>query len=170
MTSSAVLLSSGQASGGAQAKQDTAIIQISKVVPLQASILDQPWEGAFALPSREEIADIPMPELPNVEPPSPKTQFETIAQYLQVCFTGSPIQLATAVLLLCYSFATALLLLCYCCATALLLLCYSFATALLLLCYCLALTNLHVYPVYCCCTGIIRHHCVWKMSRWAVCR
>lgn len=58
-------------------------------VELQASILDQPWQGAIALPTRDEIADIPMPELPNLEPPSPRTQFETIAQYLQVCFTGS---------------------------------------------------------------------------------
>ncbi|DBA81363.1 hypothetical protein WJX79_002588 [Trebouxia sp. C0005] len=49
-----------------------------------ASILDQAWGGRIALPTREEVAAIPMPELPNLEPPSPRTQFETIAQYLQV--------------------------------------------------------------------------------------
>lgn len=59
-----------------------------EVVALQASILDQAWEGTIALPSREEVANIPMPELPNLDPPSPRTQFDTIAQYLQVCFTG----------------------------------------------------------------------------------
>lgn len=59
------------------------------VVALQASILSEAWKGAITLPTREEIADIPMPELPNLEPPSPRTQFETIAQYLQVGFPGS---------------------------------------------------------------------------------
>lgn len=57
---------------------------------VQASILDQAWGGDIALPTREEVAAIPMPGLPNLEPPSPRTQFETIAQYLQVqssCYT-----------------------------------------------------------------------------------
>ena len=54
------------------------------VCVVQPSILDQPWGGTFQLPSLEEVAAIPMPGLPNLDPPSARTQFETIAQYLQV--------------------------------------------------------------------------------------
>ena len=75
---------------------------------VQASILDQAWGGALPLPTREEVAAIPMPQLPNLEPPSPKTHFETIAQYLQVAaFKLFTLKSGTACKLL--------LLLCYCC-------------------------------------------------------
>ena len=60
---------------------------VALLSPWQASILDGAWEGVIALPTREDIAGIPMPELPNLDPPSPRTQFETIAQYLQVSIT-----------------------------------------------------------------------------------
>ena len=55
---------------------------------VQPSILDQPWCGPFQLPSKEEVGAIPMPALPNLDPPSSRTQFETIAQYLQVSYSA----------------------------------------------------------------------------------
>jgi len=45
------------------------------LIMAQASILDQAWGGDIALPTREEVGAIPMPGLPNLEPPSPRTQF-----------------------------------------------------------------------------------------------
>ena len=52
--------------------------------PMQVSILDQASNGVVAVPTREEVEAIPMPELPILEGPANKAHFQSIAQFLQV--------------------------------------------------------------------------------------
>ena len=51
---------------------------------MQVSILDQASSEVIAVPTREEVEAIPMPELPNLEGPGFKGHFQSIAQFLQV--------------------------------------------------------------------------------------